>query len=329
VSPAPQAAPWQRQAWLRLVRLLREDRMPHALLLSGLPGTGVSDFAVSLAHRTLCRGPLQEHSCGRCRPCQLNAAGTHPDLMLLSPERSGGPIKVEQVREVVALGQATAQQGGYRVVIINPAEAMNVNAANSLLKTLEEPGEATLLLLVSHAPGMVMPTLRSRCQGVALPAPAADAARAWLEHRIEDRQDLEFLCGFAPRQPVYALRLVPQVAAMREVARALVALVARRADPVEVAGSWLKLETDDLLQWLYQWLARACVTPYAADAHGEYTAAIHAGWTATASIESLVALADAVVRLRRQVLAGANPNRQLMLEGLTLALASRCPLGSV
>lgn len=316
-------APWQRREWQRLLRLLREQRLPHALLLRGLSGTGVGDFARGLAHRVLCRGPLAETPCGSCRDCVLNAAGTHPDLLQLAPERSGGAIRVEQVREVVAFGQATAQQGGYRVVIINPAHAMNASAANALLKTLEEPGRSTLLLLVTSAPGMVMPTIRSRCQDLALPAPAADLARGWLGERLDDPQALQFLSGFAPRQPLYALRLAPQVAAMREVVRALVGLIGGTSDPMQTAASWLQFDTDEILQWLYQWLTLACVAPYAGGEPNEHVAAIHAGWTAAAPIGELLALVDDIVLMRRQLLSGTNPNRQLLLEALTLALAAR------
>ena len=129
--------------------------------------------------RQLCRGDAAT-ACGVCRSCQLVQAGTHPDHLLLQPHEPEAPIKVDAVRKVVAFLGQKAQFSGWRVVLIDPAERMNVQAANALLKTLEEPGEQVLLLLVSERPGELLATLRSRCQLWPLPRASFAQAEAWL-----------------------------------------------------------------------------------------------------------------------------------------------------
>ena len=140
---------WQSEQWKKLVGLIEEDRLPHALLLAGVKGIGKFRFAEALAQLLLCDNPVNAVACGQCKACQLNLAGTHPDMKYLQPEEGAQMIKVDQVRAVVQFLDQTSQQGGYKVAILSPAEAMNINAANALLKNLEEPAGKTLLILVT------------------------------------------------------------------------------------------------------------------------------------------------------------------------------------
>jgi DNA polymerase-3 subunit delta' len=116
----------------------------------------------------------------------LLKAGSHPDNFVLEPEEADKPIKVDQVRELVAFVVQTAQLGGRKVVLIEPVEAMNVNASNALLKSLEEPSGDTVLLLVSHQPSRLLPTIKSRCQQVACPQPSLAQSQAWLAGALPD-----------------------------------------------------------------------------------------------------------------------------------------------
>jgi DNA polymerase-3 subunit delta' len=116
-------------------------------------------------------------------------------------------IKVDQAREFVAFMEVTAQLGGYRVAIITPAHLLNVQAANALLKTLEEPGSQTLILLVTAQPLSLSATIRSRCQRLALPTPAEADALAWLSPRIRDADVARLLLGLADGAPLAALAL--------------------------------------------------------------------------------------------------------------------------
>jgi DNA polymerase-3 subunit delta' len=314
--------PWQQQNLEHVLQLRQADRLPHAMMLCGVPGTGIREFADALARIIMCsEGGMA--ACGRCHSCELNAAGTHPDLRVLEPDKEAGPIKVDQVRELVAFGQSSAQQGGYRLVIVCPAEAMNANAANSLLKTLEEPGARTLLLLVSYAAATVLPTIRSRCQLMAMASPGVEQSRQWLQQQLADVAVLDLLCQFAPQQPLYCLRLEAMVGDMKAVAETLPALIEGSGDVLQTAQLWSKVEIGQLLLWLYQWLSRACLVASQPQPDAGIAQRIHSSWLAHAPLASLLDQVDSIVALRRQLASGANPNRQLLLETLAMNLATR------
>ncbi len=312
--------PWQHNNRDHLLGLQQRGQLPHALLLHGLQGTGIRQFAEAIAHTIMCRTGVTA-PCGECHNCELNSAGNHPDLMLLLPEKESGPIKVDQVRGVVAFGQASAQQGGYRVVIVCPAEAMNTNAANSLLKTLEEPGAKTLLLLVTYAAATVLPTVRSRCQQMAMAVPEAAEGRAWLQRHLSDVTHLDLLHLFAPRQPLYGQRLEPMVSEMQMVADSLPALVNGSADVLATANKWASIELGQLLRWFYQWLTAACLVECGQVSEDSVAVRICQAWQSRRPAVPLLDLVEEVVALRRVLASGGNPNSQLVLENLAFRLS--------
>ena len=142
--------PWQLQEWQQLSQQIAAKKLPHALMFAGAKGIGKRHLAEALAQLLLCLSPIEGTPCGKCRGCMLNKAQNHPDLIVISPEEGAKGIKVDQVRALIEDLGKTAQQGGYKVVVLEPAEAMNANAANALLKSLEEPAASTLLILVCH-----------------------------------------------------------------------------------------------------------------------------------------------------------------------------------
>ena len=126
--------PWHESLWQQI--LSRQNNLPHALLLYGAKGMGKSLFAQYLTKTLLCD---QKQACGNCKPCKLLIANTHPDLMTIQPADVGKQISVDQIRSTIQFCALTSKYGHYQIVIIDPAEAMNRNASNSLLKLLEEP----------------------------------------------------------------------------------------------------------------------------------------------------------------------------------------------
>jgi DNA polymerase-3 subunit delta' len=175
--------------WLEPVRAefaerLKSGRLAHALLLSGPAGTGKLDFAREMAGGLLClEGSMP--GCGGCRSCQLLSTGAHPDFRLLGLELNDkgnlrSEIVIEQIRNLISALQLTTTISARKVALLHPAEAMNRNAANALLKTLEEPPGETVLILVSHDPGRLPVTIRSRCQALQLRMPHSSALMDWL-----------------------------------------------------------------------------------------------------------------------------------------------------
>jgi DNA polymerase III subunit delta' len=252
MSEAPGIAdvplPWQQDAWRSLTARLAGGRLPHALLISGEAGLGKTLLATAFARLALCRSPREGMACGSCSSCAQFAAGTHADFNRIELEERDGKagedgqlkssISVEQIRELIGnLTLSSSRQGGRKVVLIEPAELMSVSAANSLLKTLEEPPADTLLLLVTAAPGRLPATIRSRCQSLALPPPATAAAVVWLEARAA-RPDWPVLLGLCGGAPLAALALAASGIESRRQAffAALMRLREGAANPVMLAA---------------------------------------------------------------------------------------------
>lgn len=243
VEPIP--LPWQQSQWAGLVELAGAGRLPHALLLAGPSGTGKTAFAARLAELLLC-AESGTQPCGVCRHCRLTAAGSHPDLVNVRPEEPGRGILIEAVRTLRDFCAVRPHQGGWRVALVEPAEALNHSAANALLKTLEEPGTRTLLLMVAHQPGHLPATIRSRCRLLRFPEPDRQTALAWLRERLPERQDLEQLLRHAGGRPLLALALsdarrIEQVSRLRELAEAV---AAGRMAPADAAPEAAAMEWD-------------------------------------------------------------------------------------
>jgi DNA polymerase III subunit delta' len=159
---------------------LAAGRLAHGLLIHEDPGAGGLELARWIAQLVNCR-EAERAPCGECQQCRWIAADQHPDVTRLSPEGESSQILIQAVRDLAADLSLTAHGNGYKVAIIAPAEAMNVFAANALLKTLEEPPRRTLVILVSSQPSRLLATLRSRCSRVRLAGPSRDEAASFLE----------------------------------------------------------------------------------------------------------------------------------------------------
>jgi len=248
--------PWQSIQWKQIVVRLRQGSLPHSLLLTGLPGLGKLDFARHFANSLFCDQPDEQgHSCGQCKACMLLQAGTHPDYHELMPEEKSKVIKIDQVRELSDVMARKSQLGGYRVAILSPAENMNTNAANGLLKTLEEPGEKTVILLVSSQPGYLPATIRSRCQKVEFHAPGIENSVNWLKEQGVTG-DIELLLGLSQKTPLAALegfkgnRLQEREVFISE----FLGLKQGIQNPLQMADKWNKLQPKQCLEWMMSWV---------------------------------------------------------------------------
>ncbi|NID15111.1 DNA polymerase III subunit delta' [Luteibacter yeojuensis] len=252
--------PWHDEAWSRLQARRERGALPHALLLAGPAGLGKRDFLAAFVKGLLCQHPVQGMACGTCRACQLVAAGTHPDLVALSfglrkDGATRSEIVVDQIRDLSQRLSMASQFGGWQVVTIDPADAMNAAAANALLKTLEEPTPSTLLALVADEPARLPATIRSRCQRIDFLVPPRETALDWL--RAQGVADAAAALDAAGGNPGMARTWAADGALKQrgEVRHDLKALAAGRGDAMEVVKRWQAADPSR-----YLWFAAQAVT---------------------------------------------------------------------
>jgi len=322
--------PWQKALWQGLIERLRAGRLPHALLLTGPAGMGKRDFSGRFAHAMLCDSPVEDGSaCGQCRGCMLMQAGSHPDYLKVEPEEEGKAIGIDAVRELARFQALKSQYGRQRVIQLQPADALNANSANALLKTLEEPAGDTVLLLTTDRPMALLPTLRSRCQQVIFrPVATVNAEiRQWLTEQLpESSHDIEVLlqmAGGAPLQAV-ALESEGQLELQQQLLTELESLEQGEISPVTLAEQWLGHGSRIVLPWLYQVLAdmvKLKMLPSAVRLNNPlHTQKLHA-LAERVDLEFLQRLA-ARVQERIGLLHG-QANQQVILEEILLAWKQR------
>ena len=267
--------PWQQAFWQKLLH--SRQFWGHALLLKGKKGIGKYDFARRLAQSLLCSAPAANlQACDQCVSCGWFEQNGHPNFYQIVPEaltavanenaekeesdeKSGTTTKksasqqigIEQIRKLDDFVYLTGHQGGYKIVLIYPAETMNAAAANALLKKLEEPPENVLFILVTHQAQHLLSTVRSRCQQLAMPLPDVAASAAWLRQKgVTDTEEYLAAAGYAP---LSALLLAQGGDAanfeqfIRQVADP------KRLDPLLLAEKLQQNSLPVVVNWLQKW----------------------------------------------------------------------------
>jgi DNA polymerase-3 subunit delta' len=226
-------------------------------------------------------------------------------MLSIAPEEGKYDIAVGQLRELLDKCTLTRQLGRYRTAIVAPAERMTRSAANTFLKTLEEPPAGTVFLLVSDNPAIVLPTIRSRCQLYRFVIPHRKVASAWLSATAKDSSQVDVLLEAARGAPLVAAQMAQgEVLAVREQVDAGLRNLLRRADPVVIARDWNKLALPDVLHWMHarveDLLKRASTGEIRLD------------------VARLYCILDEVVAAKKLIASRGNPNAQLLLEHLAL-----------
>ncbi|GAA3905512.1 DNA polymerase III subunit delta' [Halomonas cibimaris] len=313
----PRPLPWHQPLWERLWQLEQSGRLPHALLLSGPRGVGKQVLAEALAARILCAGHAAT-ACGECHACRMLQSGYHPDLMRIAPEEGKRQIRIDTVREINRFVAQTAQQSGYRVIVISPAEAMNVAASNALLKSLEEPGSRTLFVLLADVPSRLLPTIRSRCQQWSLSPVALDDCRAWLAGRLGSDEEACFWWQVAGGLPLLALELAtPEQRALRQQLHDCFEQLVRGAEPVSEAARLDRQAVDDILWYGVAWLEDLIGFGLSGDSRrlrNPDQLPLYRQAVKNARVQDWFRLLDYAREQRRLLAVGSNPNPQLVLE---------------
>lgn len=333
--------PWQDADWQRITG--PGSARHHALVLGGIGGIGKREFALELARRLLCARPSRR-ACGECRNCQLFDAGTHPDFhVLLSEqesasgrlglltgyaarypeerpgrERLSSVIKVEKIRQLIDRFYQSSHLGTGRVALLLPADRMNVNAANALLKLLEEPPPDSHFLLVTDRAGSLIPTIRSRCIMETLAPPSVQTSLEWLDGRGGENPALmqrAVTAGAGPLE-ILAMAETGELAQQDANLRSIQALLAGTEDPVALAEGFARQDPAQLLQWMQRLICQLARCQLAGS---------QSPWTDGAALpdrapagEALFALYDKISETRR--LARDQLNLRLAVEEILISL---------
>lgn len=264
--PSPRLLPWHSVATTQLRQAWAANRLPHAILVQGADGLGKGSFAAWLSAAVLCEQSVDGKLdvCGTCTSCALIKAGSHPDLYWVVPEPEKTQLSVDQVRAACEKLSKTSFRQGYKVAILEPAHQMTPGAANSVLKTLEEPSPGSLLVLLTSRPSGLLPTVRSRCQKLTIARPSTAEAMAWLQKEAGKSISpglLEFSGGAPLRALAYADGRFDALS--QQMQKSLRDLFGGDTDVTQVAAEWAKEALPDRLVWLDLWLTSLARTAIA------------------------------------------------------------------
>jgi DNA polymerase-3 subunit delta' len=274
--------PWQNEVWQILAR--DHASRGHALLLKGAKGIGKLGFAQYLAKYLLCEKlSSKSEACENCPSCRWFEQGGHPDYCLVEPEalselsdeikmrvrsdaeanpevkssntkpkkKPSKQISVAQIRDLTDLINMSSHRGGYKIILIHPAETMNAAAANALLKNLEEPPPQTLFILVTHRPHYLLPTLCSRCRQITMPTPDFTQAIDWLDQQgIKNPKASLAVAGYAP---LAALEYNNEEYFVQYEAFIKHISTLKSFNPIFLAEEMQKSDLPTVVNWLQKW----------------------------------------------------------------------------
>lgn len=302
---------WQNKFAISWLDRVAQGRLPHAVLLAGPAGVGKRAAASWIAARHLNIGAATRLPQFPAVPVQ------HPDLYWIAPAEDKKTIGIEQIRALVAEISLTSYSGGGKVAIIEPANVMTINAANSLLKTLEEPPGDTILVLIADRVGNLPATIFSRCQRIELLPPTQTEGLAWLD-RLRPGTSWTEPLALAGHAPLAALEFADQLDTHATMSRDFAAVAAARSSAIEVAARWSRFEIDFVLLWLARQVQQLILTG-CAGAPGTFGRGIDESVLRRMDSRNLFCYLDTINRLRAQQ--SGSFNVQLAIEGLLLELA--------
>ncbi|MAV25761.1 MAG: DNA polymerase III subunit delta' [Gammaproteobacteria bacterium] len=311
--------PWHVEHWQRIQAQVAANRLPHALLFAGPTGLGKRLFANRLMDLRLCAdNDGSVDACGVCANCLLRKAETHPDRFELMPEDGSDQIKIDQVRTMVDWAYQTAQRGKGKYVLIAPAEVLNIQSANALLKCLEEPPSGTHFVLIADTPGQLIPTIRSRCSTMFFRPPPTDAAMSWLESQTEYQPEHEVLLKIAGGAPLAVEAMINAgYLETRACVLNLFSVLRDGGSPVSAASVVVKQMPETVIGIMVS-LILDLVRLVRGDIeirHVDVTSDL-APLSRGIPEAQWFLLLDYLIECRALLASGANPNAQLMMEGI-------------
>jgi len=248
--------PWHKSAWEKFTVARKTNHLPHALILTGQQGVGKKILATKMIKSLLCLNSVNCIPCNQCKACKTYKAGAHPDYLEVTLEEEKQQISIAQIRNLSDFLTRSRSFDGYRVILLHPVERMNNNAANSLLKSLEEPTKNTIIILLANSISQVLPTIKSRCQQLFLPIPGYTDTIEWLNQN-NPNQDIQSkdLLELAYNSPILALNIKLELYEQRNsFAQDLLSVINDSQPITKIAKKWEKHDLKDLLHWQVSWL---------------------------------------------------------------------------
>ena len=318
--------PWQKSLWSNLCGQFEAEQLAHAYLISGPRGTGKNLFANAFAKFVMCLSPNKVVACGECKHCQLGGRSGHPDITKILVEEGSRDIKIEQIRSLSDSIAQTSQGGRAKITLITDAHCMNTAAANALLKTLEEPTPSTYIFLLSHVPGSLPATIRSRCQKLIMPTPSNLETADWLKQHIGDHEDPQSLAIAAGNCPLLALELSRSggLDNQQQFLQKLIQLTSGKTSIQATVTLVTKLgetEVIDYLRKVSTMLIKHLLVnqqPSETESHQAILLELFSGEKVPNQqiLMSLMKFYEQVIESQQQLMSGANPNPQLIVESL-------------
>ena len=311
--------PWLKEPQQRMRTAFGAGRLPHSLLLLSVPGLGAEQLANWVTALALCESP-GERPCDICASCRLLRSDTHPDVHTVRLEENAQQIKVDQVRELIESLTLKSYRGGYKVGIIEGAEALNANGANAFLKTLEEPSMDTMLIMIARPNHRLPATIASRCLRLSLRLPATETAVEWLEMHTKASHSWEAALALAGGAPLLALQLDAEglSALDADMRQSMAELADGSVDITLLSDRWLRSNPGMRIAWLENWITQrvqASLIPRTSHQTAEPVRLPAA--LLKPKIRALFGLLDAARDVRR--LASTGMNQQLALEALLVS----------
>ncbi len=308
--------PWLKDSQQRMRTAFNAGRLPHSLLVLSAPGLGAERLVNWIAALALCESP-GERPCDACASCRLLRSDTHPDVHTVRREEDAQQIKIDQVRELIDSLTLKSYRGGYKVGVIEGAEALNANGANAFLKSLEEPAPRTMLVMIARPNHRLPATIASRCLRLNLRPPATEAALEWLTANSPAAKPWSAALALAGGAPLLALQLDAEglSAIDADMRQSIAELSEGSVDITLLSDRWVRSNPGVRITWLENWITqRVHAALGSATSHQTAEPVRLPAALLKPKIRALFELLDAAREVRR--LASTGMNQQLALEAL-------------
>lgn len=310
--------PWQINLWQRFVNLKEQNRLPHAMIVTGVPRLGKKDFTDNLIKSVLCSAPQRSGEfCGECHSCQIFVAGNHPDHIEIHQEEFGIQIKIKQIQTLICKQKLTSIVSSWKTIVISPAHSMNTNANNSLLKLLEEPQKNTLIILVTSQIDKIPITVRSRCQNLNMPIPTFNQAMDWISqhsnHQINETT--KNILQLAKGSPLAAIDILNRNGAehYRQVGLDFDNILSGSVNPITLTAHWIQFDLIQIIDQLQYNIINRIVD-------------IETGpsYELTLNIKIIIywKIADCIIHTKALLLSQNNINKSMLIEGFIVSVTN-------